>query len=222
MKDEIRIEQDYDLENGVTLAHVQGYLFGLQEISNALSFSPGKMNEYSISRFECSGLLKKEQMVRLMLGGLEQDLRHIRYLNEKSTFSKLENWQVEFPQRIDKWMLDRNLNINVALRLQEAPFTVMSEEDLKVVRERMENSAKQMNARILQCKPSGSSLTWLIGALLKSDKTEVWEFCYTHAVRIGEAPPGLRFSRDWGVPFSLFYLTNQNDHFILHMGEMIV
>jgi len=214
-------------ERSIKLEHIEGYLYGLQEIDNHIVYSQGSTNSYSIFKSDENKLLSNsESIVNLIFNKVSHypdftDQVKLVF-NENIITKQIPDWRHEMKENLNKWLIDKHLserNIRVASIKYMNQFEDWTEEQKDNYISNFEESERRASLRLNDSKKSIEILIDLIQVFMKSD-FNCFKYDFSEVKENSTHYPS-KMNYHWGWEFDIYQLKNETENVALHFGKLL-
>ena len=215
------------VEKNIKIEHIEGYLYGIQEIDNHVISSQGATNEYSINRLSNQSDLSDDRLI------IDLILNRIKYYPEVTEQTQIVfetnlvtiqivDWKNGLRNHISKWFIDKHIsekNIRESSVKYMNQFDDWTDEQKTKFIHNFEEAEKRAKQRLSNSKHSVEIFLSMIEVFMKSefklnkiDLSKVKEKKHNY-------PRQMDFH--WGWEFDLFHLKNEHENIVLHFGKLL-
>ena len=214
-------------ERDIKLEHIEGYLYGVQEIDNHIIASQGATNEYSIYRLEQNNEISdSESIIELIfnkVGHYPDFTDQVKIVfNNKIVIQKISDWKTELRNNLYKWHIDKHLserNIRVGSIKYMNQFNNWTEVQKENYTMKFEEAERKAKDRLQDSRKSIEILMNLIEVFMKSNfQLNKFDFSKIKESRI-HYPRNMDFH--WGWEFDMYQLKNENENVVIHFGKLL-
>ena len=214
-------------ERNVKIEHIEGFLYGIQEIDNHVLFSHGATNEYSILEVNKSANSDDEDLL------IDLILDRIKYNNPitsqiRNNFSNniadelIIDWKKEFKTELKKWFIDKHIsekNIRESSIKYMNQFDDWTSEQKEKFISNFTASEKRAKDRLQNSNQSLEIFINMIEVFMK-EEFKVTKYTFEKVVENKEFYPR-SMNYFWGLEFDFYHLKNYRENVVLHFGKLL-
>lgn len=215
------------LDRNIKIEHLEGYLYGIQEIENFIVASQGSTREYSISSLQMVDGQSDSQMVESAILDKIQYSEKITYAIQNNFNSKIQSieipdWKSELTNSLKGWFIDKHLSersIKIGSVKYMNKFDDWTEDQIKKFTLAYEERERKTKERLLNQNKSIRVFIDMIEVFMdfnfsffKYDLSEV-------KLQRNHYPSAM--SIFWGMNFDLYFLKNEEKNILLHFGQLL-
>ena len=214
-------------EKNIKIEHIEGYLYGIQEIDNHVISSQGATNEYSIIRLSNQSELSDSRLiVDLILNRINyypEVTEQTQIVFESNLVSmQITDWKNELRNNISKWFIDKHIsekNIRESSVKYMNQFDDWTDEQKAKFTHNFEEAERRAGQRLLNSKQSVEIFINMIQVFMKSE----FQLNKIDLSKVKEKKDHYPRQMDfhWGREFDLYHLKNEHENIVLHFGKLL-
>jgi len=214
-------------ERNLKIEHIEGFLYGIQEVENLILSSQGACFEYSI--FELNPNFDKsdsELVIETILDRIkfnDEITLQIRHnFNSNLKEETLENWKIELDGILKKWFIDKHLSTKFiktsSIEYMNSFDNWTSDQKLKFTN-RYKESEKRTESRINNTRITIKTFIEMLEVFMKTefellrynlDQVKTQKNLYPYSM-----------SLYWGMEYELLLLRNSEKKILIHFGKLL-
>jgi len=214
-------------ERNLKIEHIEGFLYGIQEVENLILSSQGACFEYSI--LELNNNYNKsdfELVIETILDRIKfndeitQQIR--RNFNSNLKEETLKNWKIELYEILKKWFIDKHLSskyIKTSSIEYMNSFENWTIEQKSKFTNQYKESERKTEIRINNTRVTIKTFIEMLEVFMKT-KFELIRYNLDQVKSQEDLYP-YSMSLYWGMECEIFLLRNSEQKILLHFGKLL-